>query len=1157
MLTIYNSNNISVLKELMLSLMDMDPLEGVFSKEQILVQSSGMSKYLLQQIAERNGICANISFPMVSSFVWRIYHSAIDDAPETSSFTKKTMRWYLVRMIPELLSHKEFQKLKNYVGHEDSPVKHELNVHQLANQIADLFDGYQVYRPEMLINWDNDELDLEELKGQEWQPLLWKLLCENIKKQTNGEPHRAELYIRFLREIESGTIGRSDFGKLPDRIWIFGVPTMPPSQMKTIEALGTLLDVHYMSLNPCHLYWGDIKDRSYVHKHELKLLHEKLSNENNLQPIEQSDLFLGDSTGNPILSSFGKLGRDHIAMVSELEHKEEISAFVETPDESLLGHIKNDILQLRDNSNLTESESSTHKRQLSHTDMSVVVRDCYSPIREVEELQRHLLELFNNDPDLKPRDVIVMCADIDKYSPHITSVFSTPPYFDERFIPYSVSDRTAQSEHPIIASFCKIIDVATTRYTASDVLTLLKNKAVLEKFGFEDAEYDDLYALVNEVGIRWGLDETTSTGFGLPAMTANTWSFGVTRLLLGLAMDSECGSYQDYLPFSPPINVSSETIGKLASFIDALKEAHSLLEHEDTCAGWHNKIISIASMFFQPTSNQESSAIDVIKRAANALLDSTNAAHFDEEINFRIIGRELIQELSNEQLSQRFLAGQLNFCTLMPMRSIPFKVVCLLGMNDGAYPVVTPENKDDLVVLHPKRGDRDRRESDRFLFLEAMLSAEQQLYISYTGHSVKSGELKNKSILVQELIDYIASCYCLEGDTDLCPDHSEDRLVRHLVKSLPMTPYSLDNFKSGCPPHFFSEWKVQESDYLPKDFCPNPLDEDEKELSEGDGVYKLNLSELMKFWKSPPKHFFARRLKSDINVNSLEIKDDEPFNLSHLDRYQVRSQWLSELLADRNVTDPLKKQTVFEKLRKECQQNGVSPVGAMGAICMSDEKNSIEKLGEEIESLMLGECVHEDINLTLTSANGDYVRLVGTIRDTFPHHALCYRGGNVRIYDIFDGWIRQLALSSSGHCKHVVVMGLNDSYTIYPLAREEATELLTQLMEIYYIGLRAPLPYLPDVAEKGLKATQLAPLEDKNSYLAMKSMKNEYLLNYENNKLFGDRSPERAFGGWSDELAEKIHEWGLEVLLPCLDHTKKGLLDEVTDNAKQQVSGDD
>lgn len=1143
MLTIYNSNKTEVLKELMLSLIDINPIEGVFSQEQILVQSSGMSKYLIQQIAERNGICANIAFPMVSSFMWDLYHQTIKKAPKTSSYSKQAMRWHLVTLIPEIINNDEYKKLKGYIGDSNSPSKIESNVHQLATQISDLFDGYQVYRPEMLIRWDADEVDSDLVRGQEWQPKLWRLLDATIKEKTSGEPHRAELYAKFLTDVQNGTIDKSHITHLPDRIWVFGVPTMSPSQLKTLESLGTLIDINYMSINPSHLYWGDIKDRSYIHKQELKFLHNSIANSSSLTPIdtESSELHLATSAGNPILSSFGKLGRDHLAMISELELKEEVSAFVETPSTTLLGNLKNDIQLLRDPTDLTESENSQHKTEIRPDDSSIVVNNCFAPIREVEHLQNHLLHLFQQDPTLKPRDIIVMCADIDKYSPLITSVFGNTPYFDERFIPYSISDRSAHTEHPIIASFCKIIDVTSTRYTATDVLTLLKNKAVLQKFGFEDSEYHDLYTLINEVGIRWGLDESTAVEFGLPARNINTWSFGVTRLLWGFAMDSESGDYEGYLPYDLPINVSSQTIGKLATFIDSLKEAHAMLMGEDNCSNWSNKLNRITSMFFEPTSNQEASAIDVIKRSTSRLVESTSTAKYYSEVSFRVISHELIQQLSSEQLSQRFLAGQLNFCTLMPMRSIPFKVVCLLGMNDGVYPKVLPQNKDDLIVLHPERGDRNRRESDRFLFLEALLSADEHLYISYTGRSIKDGQARNKSILVQELLDYITASYCLEGDASLAPDASEARLTDYLVKSRSMTPYSVDNFIEGASPFYFDDWLVAETSVSSAAFCPTPLPEDEKELSEGNGVYRLNLSELMKFWKLPPRHFFSRRLKTDINISSIEIKDDEPFDLSLLDKYKLRSHWLESLVAERESEKKDVKQKLYDKVYTESSQNGVVPSGDIGKVCIKDERLSIENLAEDIIPLITSEPTHQSIDLLIETDNGDQVRLVGTIRDTFDKHALCYRGGSVRVYDLFDGWIRQLALSSSGISKDVFVLGVDSSHTIPPLDTENALLHLKQLIELYYVGLRAPLPYLPDVAEKGLKSTKYSPLDDSNRNAALKAMKNAYKLNYEDNKSFGDRSTSRAFGEWSDELAKRIHEWALTVLHPCVISTTSGI----------------
>ncbi|MFA0519883.1 exonuclease V subunit gamma, partial [Vibrio sp. 10N.222.55.E8] len=134
--------------------------------------------------------------------------------------------------------------------------------------------------------------------------------------------------------------------------------------------------------------------------------------------------------------------------------------------------------------------------------------------------------------------------------------------------------------------------------------------------------------------------------------------------------------------------------------------------------------------------------------------------------------------LSGARISQRFLAGQVNFCTLMPMRSIPFKTVCLLGMNDGVYPRSMPPEGFDLINGRSRPGDRSRRDDDRYLFLEAILSAQECLYISYVGRSIQDNTERVPSVLVSELIEYCQQNYCLSENQALPSDDSGIKLTQ-------------------------------------------------------------------------------------------------------------------------------------------------------------------------------------------------------------------------------------------------------------------------------------------------------------------------------------------------------------------------------------------
>ncbi|WP_210498991.1 exodeoxyribonuclease V subunit gamma [Vibrio crassostreae] len=1146
----YHSNKIELLKELTLQIMEIDPLEEVFAEEFVLVQSPGMTKWLMQEVANSKRICANMKFPLSSSFLWNIFSAVLPDVPKNSAFTKDSMQWTLAKILPELLESNDYRALNNYLGLGDVT---ETKIHQLANRIADVFDGYQVYRPDWILNWEAGEIDEELVKGQEWQPKLWNELSKQILNEGKPHYHRANMYGEFINAVDKFIAeGKSLPNDFPSRIFIFGVSSLPPHYLNVLEALGKLVDVHFMFFNPCHMYWGDIKDRKYTNRVMLKQYQKKLI-QGNLKDKYEDSLFvdatdssvdetLDDSIGNALLSSMGKLGRDNLSMLSQLEGQQEISAFVEGERSSLLEMVKDDIFNLENKGDDSLYENSKHKEAIKHSDLSISVNSCFSSKREIEVLQNQLLSLFEKDPTLTPRDIIVMCADINKYSPYIEAVFGNVPKFDKRHIPFSISDKTAEHEHPIVASFLRLIDVNKSRYTAVEVMELLKTNAVLNRFGIEPDDFNDLHDVVKGVGVRWGLDKGTSEKFDLPQLDVNTWKFGINRLLVGYGMPMETGFFEETLPYDLPMNVSYELIGKLAKFVNKLQFWHDKFSGEHSYKEWFTMLDTMVEDFFDVRDNADFSAMELIKKTLQRLYTVLDDVNYESAIPLAVIAEEINQRLSKEQISQRFLAGKLNFCTLMPMRSIPFKVVCLVGMNDGVYPRNTVVANYDLMGRNPQVGDRSRRNDDRYMFMEAILSAEEKLYISYIGNSPQDGAAKNPSILVQELLDYCTTGYRLEGDEELNVDESSEKLLDNIVVKQAMNPYSAGDFggKVGSYSHEWAKAINTNADDA-TDFCNTPLEIGEKDLDEGD-VYRLNLSELMMFWKLPVRHFFTRRLKASLTVESDSLKEDEPFSLDALEAYTLRKDWIGELIGN-NSQDVETSNSLHEKVLRDNIGGGKAPIGGFGEVMIAKERLSVEELSSSVIHLKQGEDTPLDVNIHVNLQNGDAIKVQGLVRDVYEDGVICYRVGKVRAADIFDAWIRQLVLCASGVFKDVYVLGLKDSKLIKPVKEEIAVDLLTDLVELYYLGLTQPLPFMVDVATEGLKAsgcaTGLNVTITEQDTKTLKRMQTVFDRAYIENKDFGDSHVVRVWSEWTSSLGVEIHKMGERVLEPCLAYTTK------------------
>lgn len=403
-----------------------------------------------------------------------------------------------------------------------------------------------MYRPEWLESWERGQL-IEGLDdAQQWQALLWVELTRYTRQLEQPEWHRANLYQRFIHQLLKSDVCPQG---LPKRVFICGISALPPIYLQALQALGKHIDIHLMFTNPCRYFWGDIQDYAFLAKlQSRKRRHYRESIELSLfrHPQQAEQLFNTDgeqNLSNPLLASWGRLGRDHMYLLSQIDEIQEVHAFVDIEPDNLLHGIQHDMLELEDHAVIgTTPETlarSDQKRRLDLDDRSLSFHACHSPQREVEVLQDHLLGLLAADPELTPRDIIVMVADIDSYTPYIQAAFGNAP--SERYLPFAISDRKASQAHPALHAFITLLDLPQSRFTAEQVLALLEVPALATKFGITEDGLRRLRQWVGESGIRWGLDDDNVRELSLPATGQHTWRFGLTRMLLGYAMDSTAG----------------------------------------------------------------------------------------------------------------------------------------------------------------------------------------------------------------------------------------------------------------------------------------------------------------------------------------------------------------------------------------------------------------------------------------------------------------------------------------------------------------------------------------------------------------------------------------------------------------------------------------
>lgn len=1034
MFTVYHSNQLDLLKTLAAFQIENQPLRDPFQAEVVLVQSPGMAQWLQMSLAEQFGIAANLAFPLPATFIWDMFVRVLPGIPKESAFNKASMSWKLMAILPAMLARPEFTLLQHYLTEDQDKRK----LFQLASRVADLFDQYLVYRPEWLNSWEKGQL-IEGLgEAQQWQSPLWAALVEYTRELGQPEWHRANLYARFISKLENSSERPPN---LPDRVFICGISALPPVYLQALQALGRHIDIHLLFTNPCRHYWGDIQDYAFLAKlQSRRRQHFQRQSESPLfRQADASALFneAGEQQlSNPLLASWGKLGRDNLYLLAQMECQE-IDAFVDIEPTTLLQTLQRDLLELEDNAVIGQQqqqwETSTGKRLLDPADRSVSLHLCHSPQREVEVLQDRLLQMMADDPSLSPREVIVMVADIDAYTPFIQAVFGNAPA--GRYLPFAISDRRASQAHPALQAFISLLSLPDSRFTSEEVLALLEVPALANRFAIDEEGLKRLRRWVEESGIRWGLDDDTVRDLDLPPTGQHTWQFGLTRMLLGYAMNSESGHWHGVLPYDESSGLIAELAGNLAELLMRLRHWRTMLTEARSLETWLPLCRALLQDFFAADADTEA-ALALIEEQWQQAINYGIQAQYHQAVPLSLLRDELASRLDQERISQRFLAGPINFCTLMPMRSIPFKVVCLLGMNDGVYPRTLPPLGFDLMSQQPKKGDRSRRDDDRYLFLEAINSAQQQLYISYIGRTIQDNSERFPSVLVSELVEYISQSFCLPDDRQLDVDQSAKAVMHHLHHLHSRMPFAAENFSPQ------SEFKSFAAEWLPAanaSGVPHPAFMQALPALE---IAELNFEQLVRFWRHPVRAFFSLRLGVSFRLEDAGLPDAEPFTLDNLSRYQVNTQLLNALI-DRQPSEPL-----YARQRAA----GNLPFGAYGELFWLEQQEEMAELAGRVRE-QRANAVSWEIALPIGG-----IQLNGWLPQVQDDGLLRWRPGHLNFTDALSLWLEHLVYCTLGGQGESRMYGRKESqWRFPPLPAIQAREWLERYIEGYQQGMCSPL----------------------------------------------------------------------------------------------------
>ncbi len=994
MLTVWQGNRLETLADRLAAVLR-EPLASALTPDVVVVQNTGMARWLSLHLARALGVCANVRFRLPAAFLWETYRAVVPDASDTSAVEPDVATWHLMALLDEVGDEARFEPVRRYLGDGTDDRKR----YELARRLADTFEQYQVYRPEWIAAWEAGD-------DAGWQPELWRRLVGRGVRH-----HRAAMHGELL-----AALGRAPIERLPPRVSLFGIPALAPAYLDVFQQLGELVDLRLYLLNPCREYWGDVmpaRDAARVARDR-----------------DPAAMLL--VSGNDLLASMGKQGRDFLDRVTALGgvHDE---AFEAPAGQGMLAVVQGDILALRN------PQPTTPTLAVAASDRSIQVHACHSPMREVEVLHDQLLALFDATPALRPSDVVVMTPDIEGYAPCIEAVFGAAAQ-----IPFTIADRSRRAESPLIEAFFGLLELPDSRWEAARLLALLDAAALRRRFGVEATDLPVLQDWVRNAGIRWGIDAAGRAAVDLPATNEHTWRFGLDRLLLGHALaDDPPALFADVLPCADVEGTRAAVLGQLLAFTDAAFALDGELTTPRSLGAWSTTLGALLARFFDPDDEEEADA-QAVRDALLAMADAATAAAFDTPVALPLVQAHLRRLLDVDAPRGRFLAGRVTFCAMVPMRSIPFEVVCLLGLDVSSFPRTRRPPGFDLMAKEPRRGDRSRRDDDRYLFLEALVSARRAFYVSYVGRSIRDNTEIPPSVLVSELFDYLHRRFT-------APDGGSV-VERHVRVVHPLQPFSRAYFGGGDGTLFsYSAPLCDASRALRRGEGRTSAALCGERLAEPDaGMRIVTPDQLVRFFRNPTQYFLTQRLQMRLAEAAGVLEAREPFRVEGLERYGLRNEMLA-LRLDAAAADP------YVLVRA----GGALPHGEVGRAVYRGERAAVDAFAARVTAA-LGDAPRTAVPIHLATTP---VEVHGPLRGLAPDGLVDFRLAKTKARDLLSLWIRHLLLACAAP-EGIALRSLwiGDDSTVELGAVADPAAALQPLLDCYWEGLRRPLHFFPESA---------------------------------------------------------------------------------------------
>ena len=1024
---LYHSNALDVLASLLAhELREPAPGQPLLAADTVLIPQVAMRRWLQSTLAAEYGIAANLQFLTPGEFV---AHALKANVPgEQDDLGAAGLHWRLYAALTDeaLMQQPALAGLRAYLASGDP-----LRPWSLAAELGSVFEKYQAWRRDWLLRWEAGA------EPEDPQAILWRHIA-------SGRQYRARRINEYLARFEGA--GQPLPQGLPPRLFAFATLNVSPDVLRVIATQARAGTLHFYLPTPTRAYWGD-----------LQTLAEKLRG-GVAEPFAASD---GE---NPLLQAWGAAGRDFMAVLGSYEvvHPSgEIAAYDDpeqrdgkTLDEgglrdSLLHRLQADLFHRR------AQPPAPLRAKLRLDDPSVQIHACHTRLREMQVLHDQLRALLDDprfDPPLQPREIAVLAPDIDPYVPYLESVFANRGA-GEAHIPWALADASPLQGEPLAEVFVQLLGLPVSRFGLNEILDLLASPPLASAAGLDAAAFERLHGWLQAAGARWGLDAAHRQQQQAPADDACTWQFALDRLLLGHAS----GSDEDLHGVAPWPQLEGSALAALDALIRLLRV---LARHQKSLAEalppaqWRDRLVGLLDALLPETPAEPATAraLDRLRKLVGEFAREAEKAGFDEPVPAEVVRAHFATELSAADTRAPLLTGGVSFGRMVPMRLLPFRVICVLGLDDGQFPRRDPAaglSKLTAEIASGKRkpGDRSTRDDDRFLFLQLLASAQEVLYLSYLGADARDGSVREPSVLVSELLDAAAAC------------HDDPAAARKaLPVKHPLQPFAPAAFGGDGEPRRFSyrrQWHpaaaaVGGQRQALAAWCAGELPAAQADTP---AETSLSLDTLRRFFADPAGQFLQQRLGLRL-AGEIDASDDiEPLLLPERgrERSSLQQRVLDALLEGHE-------HGLYQRLRARA----LLPSGALGR---QQFELFLEQLRPCAESYA-GWYDGSPLQSQRLEVEIDGCVLHGRLEKIHPQGLPRLQGGAPGVGWVLRSGLEWLLANAAGQGTPLLQFfddgqGQHGPHTLPALPEEQAKAALKALLRLRLQGLQAPLAFAP------------------------------------------------------------------------------------------------